>query len=135
MDTDILIAYVLDPFFQYVEEKWLNKAYRRNWMSLFDADHRTNNSCETQNRMLREAVGAYRPNIYAFIAALARMEHNAFLDTDLMRRGGSARRARRQRSIFCDDQLRALSDDLRMDVFHDRYNSVKSFLDHVEHRR
>lgn len=129
MDTHYVIAYLLIPFFEYVERRWLNNAYRRRWMSLFNVEHRTNNSCETQNRMLRAAVGAYRPNIYTFLAALSRMEHNAFLDIDLMRRGGSARRTRRHRSVFSDAQLKALSDDLRRDVFRDRYTSVKNFLD------
>lgn len=126
--TDIRIAYLLVPFFQYVEDKWLNNVNRREWLSLFDCLHRTNNSCECHNRMLRRAVGAYRPNVYLFIEALARLEHNAFLDTDYMVLGGRVRRARRWQSVFHDRELSGLCETLRNNVFINMEECVGNFL-------
>ena len=86
-EEDVRVAFLLQNFFQYVEDKWINDVNRRRWMAFYNSMFRTNNLCESHNRMLRNAVGAYRPNIYAFINALARLEHNADLDVDLMKRG------------------------------------------------
>lgn len=98
-------------------------------MCFFECLHRTNNACECHNRMLRKAVGAYRPNVYQFIEAVARLEHNAFLDTDYMALGGRVRRARRWRSVFHDRQLAGLSETLRNEVFRNMDESVRNFLD------
>lgn len=127
--ADILIAYLLRQFFTYVQDKWLGHVSRKNWMTFYNALHRTNNSCETLNRLLRKAVGAYRPNVYLFMDALARLEHNAHLDIALMQEGGSARRNRRWQSVYSDRQLKALMEDLEMDVFHDRNTAVSNFLE------
>ena len=127
--VDIVAAYLLQPFFEYVRTRWFENAFRRNWMLFYNCLLRTNNSCETHNRMLRKAVGAYRPNVYAFIEAIARLEHNANLDIDLMRRGGAARRTRRWISVYTDRQLRALSNDLEMDIIDDREETIWNFID------
>jgi len=128
-EEDPLLYYLLHNFFEYMEFRWIGNRYRRLWMGFWESMHRTNNLCESHNRMLRKEVGAYRPNVYAFIAALARMEHNADLDVDLMKRGLPARRSRTWRSAFADRQLQALCNDLREDIFHDRNNTIRRFLD------
>jgi len=128
-----IIAYLLQPFFDYVRDKWLGKAYRRQWMSLFNCQHRTNNACETHNRMLRRKVGAYRPNIYLFIEAIASLEHNASLDIDLLKAGGSARRTRRWQSVYNDRQIKALSRDLELNIFHNLDEIILSFLQRASH--
>jgi hypothetical protein len=132
-NTDILVAYLLEPFFQYVEEKWINNVTRRCWMSLFLSMHRTNNCCESHNKMLRKRVGAYRPNVFKFIDALAYLEHKAHLDIMLLRNGGNPSRTRRWQSVYTDQQLAALSEDLQNDVFRNMNESVKNFLHRASH--
>ena len=127
-NENVVAAYLLWPFFQYVEDKWLNVNYRRRWMAFYKAAHRTNNACETHNRMLRTAVGAYRPNIFLFIEAIARLEHNANLDIDLMRLPEEARRTRRWQSVYTDRQLEMICNDLEMDIFHDRDDTIWNFI-------
>jgi hypothetical protein len=56
------------------------------------------------------------------------MEHNATLDVELLRRGGEPRRTRRWQSIYQDRRLEALSNDLEMDVFQDRDETLINFL-------
>jgi len=126
---DVLIAYLLRPFFDYVDTKWIHNDRRRYWMNLYNSMHRTNNCCESHNKQLRTAVGAYRPNIYAFIAALARLEHNAYLDVEHMDPGGSTRRARRWQSVYADNQIKNLCNDFDNDVFRDRNVTVSNFLE------
>ncbi|XP_034250836.1 uncharacterized protein LOC117651143 [Thrips palmi] len=128
LQTDVLIAYLLRPFFTYVETKWITNGRRRYWMNLYNSMHRTNNCCESHNKQLRTAVGAYRPNIYAFIAALARLEHNAYLNVDLMDMGGVARRSRRWQAVFADAQIKNLCNEFDNDVFRNRNVTVQNFL-------
>jgi len=125
---DILIAYLLEPFFNYVEEKWLNNANRRIWMSLYKAISRTNNISETHNRILRSKVGAYRPNVFLFIQALALLENNACLDTDVLAPGGNPRRTRKWQSVWTDERLKNLSRDLELGLFHNMDGTVLQFL-------
>lgn len=61
--------------------------------------------------------------------ALARIEHNAFLDTDYMVLGGRVRRARRWQSVYHDRELSGLSETLRNDVFRNMDETVGNFLD------
>ncbi|KAJ1522440.1 hypothetical protein ONE63_001630 [Megalurothrips usitatus] len=125
---NLVLAFLLVNFFQYVEDKWILNNNRRQWMRLFKAVHRTNNLCESHNKMLRKAIGAYRPNVWAFIDTLAKLEHNTTLDIEHMRAGGYARRARTWKTVWTDEQLLALSRDLEMDVFRDRNEAVRSFV-------
>lgn len=125
---NIVIAWLLDPFMDYILEKWINNPVRNQWMNLYRARHRTNNSCETHNRMLKNKVGAYRPNVYMFIQALGTLENNAFLDSQLEISGEPARNSRRERSIFADRQMLNLSRDLEEDIFHDLDESIKHFI-------
>lgn len=133
LQEDRLLAYVLRPFFEYVQTRWINNPYRNNWMSLFNADFRTNNACETTNRMLRRKTGAFRPNVFLFIQAWATIENNASLDSELLGEGGDSRRTRRWQSVFADRQLKALSRDLLMDIFHDRDETLNGFLSRASH--
>jgi len=127
-EDDIVVAYLLRNFFTYVEQKWIRNRTRRRWMNLFKSTERTNNLCESHNKMLRKAVGAYRPNIWAFIDALAKLEHNAYLDSINRREGGTPSGPRSCRSLWTDNNLLALSEELEEEVFHDRNNSVRDFL-------
>lgn len=126
---DHVSAYILRGFFTYVERKWLGNQYRRTWMNFYRCLIRTNNSCESHNRMLRKAVGAYRPNIYSFIEAIARLEHTAYLDYLHMRGGGDAKSTRRWKSVFTDRYIISLSRDLDEDLFYDRDETIWNFLD------
>lgn len=127
-EEDIRIAFLLAPFFDYVERRWIRNPVRRRWMTLFRSDYRTNNACETHNRMLRTKVGAYRPNVFLFIQALASLEYNAYLDTQLEGGGGNARRTRRWRSVFTDRELKKLSYNLEREIFHNMDEVVMNFL-------
>jgi len=102
---------------------------RRRFMTLFNSMHRTNNICESHNKVLRKHVGAYRPNIYAFIDALARIEHATSLSIEALRAGEPVSRNRRWQSVFADRQLAALTNDLRLDIHVNRNDAVKAFLD------
>lgn len=127
-EEHLVAAYLLWPFFDYVEEKWLNNPSRRAWMSFWKCALRTNNSSECHNRLLRQAVGAYRPNVWFFIEAIARLEHNASLDLPHLVAGGKAKRARSWRSVYADQQLESLADDLEEDVFHDMQETIWNFI-------
>ena len=54
-------------FLAYVFRNWVNNRVRRQWMCVFGSFHRTNNTCECHNRMLRNYKGVAHPNIYCFI--------------------------------------------------------------------
>lgn len=127
-EEDIRIAFLLDPFFDYVENKWIRSPVRRKWMSLYKSEYRTNNSCETHNRMLRAKTGAYRPNVFLFIQALATLENNASLDSELELAGGNSRTARRWRSVFMDRELSRMSHHLEREIFNDMDEVVRNFL-------
>lgn len=127
-EEDVVLWHLLTPFFNYVQERWITNVARKEWMSCFNSEHRTNNSCETHNRMLRKKVGAYRPNVFLFIEALATLEDNANLDVFHMADGGQSRRARRWQSVLRDRQIKALNNDLEMDVFHDLTETISQFL-------
>lgn len=130
---NVVVAFVMEPFFNYVQDRWIRNPSRLLWMNLFNARHRTNNACESHNRMLRNKCGAHRPNIYLFIQALATLENNAFLDTELLALGLPARPARRARSVFTDIQMQALSNDLHMDLFHNMNETIRNFLGRASH--
>jgi len=125
---DILIRYLLEPFFTYVEDKWINNPNRREWMSLYKRRYRTNNACESHNRMLRKKVGAYRPNVFLFIEALGVLENNASLDVQLLRPGGNPRRMRKWQSVWKDMNLKNLSKDLDRNELQNRDATVLTFL-------
>ena len=124
-----IAAMILWPFFAYFNVSWLMRRYRREWMSFYDAIHRTNNACETHNKMLRKAIGACRANIYSFIEAIARLEHNADLDFEAMIGGEDAKKARRWTSILTDRKIQALNKHLRDQIFHNMDETIMSFID------
>ncbi|XP_034246305.1 uncharacterized protein LOC117648159 [Thrips palmi] len=128
LQEDIRMAYLLDPFFDYVEQKWIRTPSRRRWMCLYKSEIRTNNSCETHNRMLRNKTGAYRPNVFLFIQALATLENNAILDSELHISGENPRRTRRWKSIITDRILSNLTYHLEREIFHDMNETVMQFL-------
>lgn len=125
---DFVVAFLLWPFFLYVQESWLNNPTRRAWMTFWGCTFRTNNSCECHNRQLRKAVGAYQPNVWCFIMALAQLEHNANLDVPLMVAGENAKRPRRWQSIYADKKMEALAQDLEDDIFNDMEETIWNFL-------
>ncbi|KAJ1521126.1 hypothetical protein ONE63_002826 [Megalurothrips usitatus] len=131
-EEDVVLGFILAPFFQYVRDRWIHHPRRRDWMEFYNCTIRTNNACETHNKMLRAEVGAYRPNVYAFIEALARMEHNANLDVFNMNQGGA--KTRRWKSIYQDQNLRNLGTDLEMDIFHDSEEAVRNFLNQASNK-
>ena len=57
-------------FLNYVLTSWLNNDVKRHWMCFFGSFHRTNNTCECHNRVLRRTLGLTQPNIYNFIGML-----------------------------------------------------------------
>ncbi|KAJ1526453.1 hypothetical protein ONE63_009587 [Megalurothrips usitatus] len=109
-----ITAALLYPFFEYVEKNWIRNANRMQWMCFYKSLHRTNNACESHHRTLRNAIGAYRPNIFSFIEALARLENNAHLDVLLSLSGGFPSRSRRVSAVATDKHLKRLSRDLRI---------------------
>ena len=128
-DEDIRVAYLLDPLFNYIERRWIANINRRKWMTFFKSMERTNNCCESHNRVLRAAVGAHRPNVFAFMMACARIEHNTYLDIDLMQNHHQcAKRRRRWQSLYADRNLKGISNDLEMDIFHDRNTTIRNFV-------
>ncbi len=102
-------------------------------MSLFESVERTNNSCESHNRMLRSAVGAYRPNVFIFVEALAKLENNANLDAEYMGEGGGVIRTSRWSTIYADEMLAALANDLNGDILHDLGETVYNDLKRASH--
>ena len=133
LGSDPLIAYLLEPFFNYINDKWIGNQYRRNWMRFFGSTQRTNNACESHNRTLRRTVGPHRPNMRAFIEALKILENNASLDIELQNAGGRASRSRRWSAVANDRRLQALSNDLALDVFRNRRRTLQNFLHCASH--
>lgn len=129
----LVSAYLLRGFFDFVDQMWIRRPFRRNYMTFYRCLLRTNNACESHNRQLRKAVGAHRPNVYSFIEALSRLEHTAYLDYIHMRGGGDAKSTRRWRSVYADRTLDSLCNDLERDIFHDREVTIWNFIDRASH--
>ncbi len=107
-------------------------------MCFYNSKDRTNNACESQNRMLRNKLGAHRPNIWQFIEALKILENNCSLDIEALSvEGVAVSRARRCTSVAMDAQLQRLSRNLRRNMFRNRDFAITSFLNracHLNHR-
>lgn len=58
---------LLRPFLAYVLRYWIRNDERRRWMSVHGSQHRTNNACESHNRVLNDLCGAH-PNVYIFLS-------------------------------------------------------------------
>lgn len=101
------------PFIAYVLRQWVGNRERRQWMCVYGSIHRSNNTCESHNRMLLNFVGVPHPNIYNFIASLASMEANAYADAMALDAGERPGRARKLSSIFLDNSLRNLYRGIR----------------------
>ena len=54
-------------FLNYVLRSWLNNDVKRRWMCFFGSFHRTNNTCESCNKILNRIMGLAHPNVYNFI--------------------------------------------------------------------
>ncbi|XP_026290929.1 uncharacterized protein LOC113215512 [Frankliniella occidentalis] len=97
------------PFFAYVWRNWVGHPVRREWMCVFGSYHRTNNTCESHNRVLNNYVGIRHPNIYHFLVALVALEGSAFADSEALRIGNPPNRGRTARAISLDRRLRNLA--------------------------
>lgn len=102
-------AYLLHPFFEYVRTKWINVNSRREYMSFWKCEHRTNNACESHHFVLRHKMGAHHPNIFAFMDRLAEIEQTSYLDVGLLAEGNLPGRSRRYRSVLTDRRLKGLN--------------------------
>ncbi|KAK3931471.1 Ral guanine nucleotide dissociation stimulator-like 2 [Frankliniella fusca] len=135
---DVVVYYLMRHFFQYVDNKWINNDRRRREMCFFNSTDRTNNACESHNKMLQKKMGAHRPNVWAFIEALKIMENNATLDADALGEEGIApSRPPRCTSVLLDRQLQQLKRNLRYTIYHNRDHAIRSFLNraaYLNHR-
>ncbi|KAK3921644.1 Anthranilate--CoA ligase, partial [Frankliniella fusca] len=93
---------VMRPFFSYVWRNWVGNRLWCEWMCVFGSFHRTNNTCESHNRVLNNYVGVRHPNIYHFIVALLALEASAYADAVALFMGNPPNRGRRLRSIALD---------------------------------
>lgn len=60
------IGNIVRPFLLYVRDFWINDNSRLQWMSVHGSFHRTNNACESHNRVLRDLIGRHQ-NIFRFL--------------------------------------------------------------------
>ena len=59
------------PFLEYLNRRWVAHPVRRPWMCVYGSVHRTNNTCESHNRVLKDFTRIPRPSIYNFIGLLS----------------------------------------------------------------
>lgn len=57
---------VLQPLFNYWIDTWGRQRFFQ-FLSVFGVAHRTNNVCESANRLLRSKTGAHRPGLWHFL--------------------------------------------------------------------
>lgn len=67
-DEGNYIFHIVRPYLNYVYRNWVAPHWRRSRMCVFGSAQRTNNVCESHNRMIREKVGTH-PNVYTFIGS------------------------------------------------------------------
>ncbi|KAE8745172.1 hypothetical protein FOCC_FOCC008238 [Frankliniella occidentalis] len=99
-----VVYYLMRGFFNYVNDEWIANNRRRGWMCFFNKADRTNNACESHNRMLHNKVGAHRPNVWQFIEALKVLENNAILDVEAIS-GEGVEVSRARRSVSTQTRL------------------------------
>ncbi|KAK3913488.1 Glutamate receptor ionotropic, NMDA 2C, partial [Frankliniella fusca] len=92
---------VLHTFFLRVLQTWL-VGFRFEMMSVFLADHRTNNVSESANRMLRLRTQVHHPNISLFLEAVRAMETNSYLDLLALEEHRNPGRPRRASAVNND---------------------------------
>ncbi|KAK3926312.1 Alpha-galactosidase A, partial [Frankliniella fusca] len=122
-------AYLLHPFFQYVRTKWINRRSRRDYMSFWRCEHRTNNACESHHTVLRHKMGAHHPNIFEFMDRLTEMEQTAYYDVGLLAEGNLPGRTRRYKSVLTDRRLNGLNRDIvGLRLLRNRNETILRFL-------
>lgn len=126
-DSDVVVPYLLNPLFNYVEKYWINHP-RGMTMSFYNSVIRTNNACESHNRMLARHIRGERPNVFIFIEALAKLENNCYLDIGLLAEGGSPSRTRRWSAVANDRKLKALAKDFQNQVQNAQDNAIRNYL-------
>lgn len=65
-DEGNYIFRLVKPYLLYIWRNWVVREWRRRRMTVYGSAQRTNNVCESHNRMLRNAVGTHA-NIYMFL--------------------------------------------------------------------
>ncbi|XP_034253510.1 uncharacterized protein LOC117652588 [Thrips palmi] len=100
------------PFLAYLLRSWVAHPVKRPWMCVYGSIHRTNNTCESHNKMLGNFACVPHPNTYNFISALASMEENALADVEALELGEQPNRRRKLKSIILDRRLRNLAETL-----------------------
>ncbi|KAK3929514.1 Granzyme-like protein 2, partial [Frankliniella fusca] len=99
-------------FSAYVLRSWIMDPDRLRWMSVHGSIHRTNNASESHNRTLKDTVTVH-PNIYLFINALLKLEHDVITDIKSLRQGNApVGWARKTTAIRNDVALRRLENVL-----------------------
>lgn len=58
---------ILEGFFNYFIDTWFSPTYFGS-LSVYGIRHRTNNVCESCNRLLRSLTGAHRPGLWHFLS-------------------------------------------------------------------
>ncbi|KAK3919969.1 Ribonuclease HII [Frankliniella fusca] len=99
------------PYLRYVWRYWVSRPWRRARMCVHGSSQRTNNACESQNKVLREECGIHS-NVYMFLAGLVRLEqknYNILLSLDQFRR---VSRARKTTSIMNDNRIQMATEEL-----------------------
>lgn len=92
------------PFFWYLWNTWLT-GRRYESLSVSGCEHRTNNICESYNRLLSSQLGPHHPNIYRFIEVLAKSEDNALTDIWTLFGGHQGSRPRRSSALANDSRI------------------------------
>ncbi|KAK3921439.1 DNA excision repair protein ERCC-6-like 2 [Frankliniella fusca] len=120
------------PFFAYVMRQWVGHPIRRRWICVFGSEHRTNNTCESHNRMLKNFVKVAHPSVYQFISALISVESNADADASALSQGERPNRRRRFSSVMLDRRLRNLMRQIRNPP-DNVDNAIMRYLDNALH--
>lgn len=102
---------IVRPYLLYLWTNWVSRHWRRARMSVFGSSTRTNNACESQNRMLHKEVGTH-PNVYLFIGGLIRLEQRSFNTVMSLEQGRRVSPSRKRTSILNDKRVKFLSDEL-----------------------
>ncbi|KAJ1528957.1 hypothetical protein ONE63_007325 [Megalurothrips usitatus] len=96
---------LLNELFQYWTDTWAAPHVFQS-LSVYGLRHRTNNVCESANRLLRSKTGAHRPGLWHFLSALRRNEHCTFLKLRAALMGIPASRCRKVSAVNNDTNIR-----------------------------
>ncbi|XP_034238942.1 uncharacterized protein LOC117643894 [Thrips palmi] len=112
----------LNALFDYYTDTWFSASAFES-LSVYRAEHRTNNCAETANKMFGSKTGANRPGVYRFLSALRKYEREAFTTQRTLDAGLPINRPRTVQAMNNDIMIMNYTNQLRQGRI-----SIRTFL-------